>query len=76
MDRNKTLTKNKTKKYKCIMANTSAIRSMMHIPPTNYHLLAAKEEPYQKAHLLMKNIEEFSWKMSGEWASRHKKRKK
>ena len=32
---------------------------MLHIPPTNYHL-AAKQEPRQKAHLLTKNIEEFS----------------
>ena len=29
---------------------------------------AAKQEPYQKAYL--NNIEEFSGKMSGEWASR------
>ena len=33
---------------------------MLLIPPTNYHLLAAKLEPYQKAYLLMKNTEEFS----------------
>ena len=30
------------------------------IPPTNYHLSAAKQEPYQKAYLLTKNNEEFS----------------
>ncbi|WP_419629635.1 hypothetical protein [Thiolapillus sp.] len=32
---------------------------MLHIPPTNYLLLTAKQEPYKKAYLLMKNIEEF-----------------
>ena len=32
---------------------------MLQIPPTNYHLVA-KQEPYQKAYLLMKNTEEFS----------------
>ena len=46
--------------------------SMLHIPPTNSLLLAAKHEPYKKAHLLMKNIEEFSGKSSGEWAGRQK----
>ena len=35
---------------------------MMHIPPTNLLLLAAKQEPYEKAHFLTKNIEEFSGK--------------
>ena len=35
---------------------------MLHIPPTNYHLAAAKLEPYHKAYLLKKNIEEFSRK--------------
>ena len=34
---------------------------MLHIPPTNC-LLTAKQEPYKKAYLLMKNIEEFSGK--------------
>ena len=29
--------------------------SMLHTPPTNYHLLAAKQEPYQKDYLLTKN---------------------
>ena len=43
--------------------------SMLHIPPTNYHLLAAKQEPFQKAFLLTKNTEDFSGKMSEEWAS-------
>ena len=36
--------------------------SMLHIPPTNSLLLTAKLEPYKKAHLLTKNIEEFSGK--------------
>ena len=39
---------------------------MLHIPPTNDPLLAAKQEPYQEAHLLMKNIEEFSGEKSQE----------
>ena len=34
---------------------------MLHIPPTN-SLLNAKQEPYKKAYLLTKNIEEFSGK--------------
>ena len=33
---------------------------MLHTSPTNLLLLAAKQEPYKKAYLLMKNIEEFS----------------
>ena len=45
---------------------------MLHIPAINYHLLAAKQEPYQKAYLLTKNTEEFLGKKSGEWASRQK----
>ena len=40
--------------------------SMLHIPPTNYDFLAAKQEPYQKASLLTKNIEEFSGGGGGE----------
>ena len=35
---------------------------MLHIPSTNCLLLAAKQEPYKKAYLLTKNIEEFSGK--------------
>ena len=35
--------------------------SMLHIPPTNYHVLAAKQKPCQTAYLLTKNIQEFSW---------------
>ena len=33
---------------------------MLHIPPTNYHLLAAQQKPYQNTYLLPKNIEEYS----------------
>ena len=36
--------------------------STLHIPSTNLLLLAAKQEPYKKAYLLMKNTEEFSGK--------------
>ena len=35
---------------------------MLHIPPTNCLLLTAKQEPYKKAYLLTKTIEEFSGK--------------
>ncbi|WP_419595907.1 hypothetical protein [Thiolapillus sp.] len=48
--------------YKCITANT----------PTNCLLLTAKQEPYKKAYLLTKNIEEFSGKSLEERASRQK----
>ena len=47
---------------------------MLHIPPTNLLLLAAKQEPYKKAYLLMENIGEFSEKSSGECTSRGKKK--
>ena len=33
--------------------------SMLHIPLTNLLLLAATQQPYKEASLLMKNIEEF-----------------
>ena len=33
--------------------------SILHIQPTNLLLLAAKQEPYKKAHLSTKYIEEF-----------------
>ena len=46
---------------------------MLHIPPTNSLLLTAKQEPYIKAYLLTKNIEEFSGKRLEERASRQKK---
>ena len=50
------------------MANTLLYGSMLPIPPTNYHLVAAIWEPYQKAYLLKKNIEleEFSGQKSQE----------
>ena len=47
--------------------------SRLHIPPTNLLLLTAKQEPYKKAYLLTKNIEEFSGKSSEERTSRQKK---
>ena len=46
---------------------------MLHIPPANLFLLAAKQDPHKKAYLLTKNIEEFSGKSSEEWTSRQKK---
>ena len=46
---------------------------MLHRPPTNCLLLAAKQEPYKKAYLVTKKLEEFSGKSLGEWASRQKK---
>ena len=36
--------------------------SILNIPLTNYHLLATKQESYQRAYLLMKNNKEFSGK--------------
>ena len=45
---------------------------MLHIPPTNCLLLTAKQEPYKKAYLLTKNIEEFSGKSLEEMTSRQK----
>ena len=48
--------------HKCITANTSAIwQHAAHT--TDQLLLAAKQEPYKKAYLLMKNIEEFQEKV-------------
>ena len=47
--------------------------SMLHIPLTNLLLLAAKQESYKEAYLLIKNIEEFSGKSSEERTSRQKK---
>ena len=37
---------------------------MLYIPPINLLLLAAKQEPYKKAYLLKKNIEEFSGQLA------------
>ena len=48
---------------------------ILHIPPTSFLLLAAKQEPYKKAYLLTKNIEEFSGKSLEERTSRQKKDK-
>ena len=57
-----------TIKKKRLTAETRQYISMPPILQTNYHLLAAKQEPYQ-------TIGEFFWKKSGEWASRQKKDK-
>ena len=46
---------------------------MLHIPPTNCLLLAARQEPYNRGYLLAKNIEEFSGKSLEERTSRQKK---
>ena len=46
---------------------------MLHIPPANLLLLAAKQESYKKASLLAKTIEEFPGKSSEERTSRQKK---
>ena len=57
------------------------------MPSPNYHLLAAKHEPHQKADLFTKNTEDFflGWGVGvrrwgggewGEWACRQKKRTK
>ena len=47
------------------MANTVSYVSMLRVPPINYHLLAAKQKPYQKSYLLTQSIEEFSGKKVG-----------
>ena len=59
--------------YKCITANTSVI--WHHAAHTTDQLNSpnAKQEPYKKAYLLTKNIEEFSGKSLEERASRQKK---
>ena len=48
--------------------------NMLYVPSTNYYLLAAKQKPYQKACVVMENVEEFYEKRSGEWTSRHTKK--
>ena len=48
---------------------------MLHIPPTNSLLLAAEQEPYKKAYLLTKTIEEFVWKTFTRMGSRQEKDK-
>ena len=35
---------------------------MLHIPPTNLLLQAAKQQPYKKAYLLTENIGRIFWK--------------
>ena len=35
---------------------------MLNIPPTSLLLVAAKQEPYKTAYLLMKNIGRIFWK--------------
>ena len=47
---------------------------MLHIPPTNILLLAAKQEPYKNVYLLMNNIEDVSGKKSREWPAGRKKK--
>ena len=57
------------------MANTNTIwQQAAHT--TYYYLLAAQQEPYKIAELLMKNVSEFSWKMSGELAEKWQDRKR
>ena len=43
---------------------------MLHRPPTNLVLLAAKEETYQNACLLTKNIEDFFFSFGGKQVRR------
>ena len=63
----------KKKLYKCIIANTSIIWQHAAHTTDHSHLLTAEQEPYKKAYLLTKNIEEFSGKTLEERASRQKK---
>ena len=52
--------------------------SMLHIPPTNYHIPAAKQESYQNAYLLTKNIEELSgekFRRMGQYAEKRQGKK-
>ena len=37
------------------MEKTSAYGSKLHIPPINYHLLAAQQEPYKKHPIFNNN---------------------
>ena len=55
-------------KYQCHMA------SMLHIPPTNLLLLAARRESYKTAYLFTKILKNFLEKVQ-ENASRQKTRK-
>ena len=58
--------------YKCITANTSVIWQHAAHTTDKCLLLTAKQEPYKKAYLLTKNIQEFSGKSLEERASRQK----
>ena len=59
--------------YKCLTANTSAIwQHAAHTTDQLTFFLTAKQEPYKKAYLLTKNMEEFSGKSLEERASRQK----
>ena len=49
---------------------------MLHIPPTNLLLPAAKQESYKKAFLLTKNIQEFFGKVQKNGPAGRKKDKK
>ena len=49
---------------------------MLHIPPTNYHLLGAKQKPYHTASLSTKTTEEFSGEKSQEDGQQKKKEEK
>ena len=48
---------------------------MLHIPPTNLLLLAAKQEPYKKNYLLTKILKNFLEKVQKEGPARRKDRK-
>ena len=54
------------------MANPVPYGSKLHIPPINYHLLAAQQEPYKKSLTLNKKYLSFLEKKSGEWTIRKK----
>ena len=56
-------------KYMCHIAACFTYQLLL----INLLYLAAKQEPYKKASLLMKNIEEFFGSSSGEWASGQRK---
>ena len=50
--------------------------SLLHIPLTNFLLLASKQEPYKKAYLLTKNIGRILWKKFRKMVDRQAKNKK
>ena len=59
--------------YKSMIANTSAIWQQLHIPPSNYHLLATQQHTYKKDKLLMKKVWEFCGKEAEKWTSSRKR---